>query len=390
MKKEYLINKLTEETVRQFESYTKGSFGGTGIDAAILADNRVAYDPYVFSAKANSLARNMSKVIKSLKMSGDSDSRYLRGAGDTVWMFSKGILADDEVLVANHRLLQHGEAYVVRFPHSARSEFAHVKMLGKTEYIERIEESDHLKPAFKMLAIEVAKSLPETTFLCSGSSVFKGLTGGSDFDTDGFMFLVGEDAQIFADWKQRSVDIPDDIGEASTVTFNNFSELMEGVFNANISTGNTDVGEFCVATSTAITVLQNLDNAELIAKLQENISKEFGNEFDGNVEYSHYYIGDEDIAMEDVRNAKIESITMSFVASDRSATSIKAYLEDMLEAAPAVIGMIIDSAKTGLKVWDPLSFMFDGIKQARRSAPPKIKWNEEESKFFVEEDSKVK
>lgn len=94
--------------------------------------------------------------------------------------------------------------------------------------------------------------------------------------------------------------------------------------------------------------------------------------------------------MEDVRNAKIESITMSFVASDRSATSIKAYLEDMLEAAPAVIGMIIDSAKTGLKVWDPLSFMFDGIKQARRSAPPKIKWNEEESKFFVEEDSKVK
>ena len=96
MKKEYLINKLTEETVKQFESYTRGSFGGTGVDAAILADNRVAYDPYVLSAKANSIARNMSKVIKSLKMSGDSDSRYLRGAGDTVWMFSQGILADDE------------------------------------------------------------------------------------------------------------------------------------------------------------------------------------------------------------------------------------------------------------------------------------------------------
>lgn len=389
MKKQYLVEKLKKETVKQFESYTKGSFGGTGVDAAILADGRVAYDKYVFSAKANSLARNMSKVIKSLKMSGDSDSRYLRGAGDTVWMFSQGILADNEVLVANKRLLQHGEAYVVRFPHSARSEFAHVKMLGKAEYIERIEESD-LKPAFKMLAIEVAKSLPETTFLCSGSSVFKGLTGGSDFDTDGFMFLVGEDAQIFADWKQRSVDIPDDIGEASTVTFNNFSELMEGVFNANISTGNTDVGEFCVASSTAITVLQNLDNTELISKLQENISKEFGNEFNGNVEYSRYYIGDEDIVMEDVRNAKIEAITKSFVASNRSTESIKAYLEDMLEAAPAVIGMIIDSAKTGLKVWDPLSFMFDGIKQARRSAPPKIKWNEEESKFFVEEDSRVK
>lgn len=389
MKKEYLVNKLTAETIHQYESYAKGSFGGTGVDAAILADNRVAHDPYVFSAKANSIARNMSKVIKSLKMSGDSDSRYLRGAGDTMWMFTKGILNDNEVLISNRRLLKYNEAFVVRFPHSARSEFAYVKMLGKAEYIERIEESD-LKPAFKMLAIEVAKSLPETTFLCSGSSVFKGLTGGSDFDTDGFMFLVGEDAQIFTGWKQRSVDIPDDIGEASSVTFNNFSELMEGVFNANINTGNTDVGEFCVATSTAITVLQNLDNAEIIAKLQENISKEFGNEFDGNIEYSRYYIGNEDIAMEDVRNAKIESITMSFVASDRSAESIKAYLEDMLEAAPAVIGMIIDSAKTGLKVWDPLSFLFDGIKQARRSAPPKIKWNEEKSKFFVEEDSRVK
>ena len=52
--------------------------------------------------------------------------------------------------------------------------------------------------------------------------------------------------------------------------------------------------------------------------------------------------------------------------------------------------MIIDSAKTGLQVWDPLSFMFDGIKQARRSCPPKIKWNEEKSEFFVEEDAKIK
>lgn len=389
MKKEYLIEKLTAETIRQFESYTKGSFGGTGVDAAILADKRVAYNPYVFSAKANNLARNMSKVIKSLKMSGDSDSRYLRGAGDTIWMFTKSILADDEVLVANKRLLRHKEAYIVRFPHSAKSEFAHVHMLGKAEYIERIENSD-IKPAFKMLAIEIAKSLPETVFLCSGSSVFKGLTGGSDFDTDGFMFLVGEDAVIFKNWKSRSVDIPDDIGEASSVTFANFSELMEGVFNANISTGNTDVGEFCVATSTAITVLQNLDNTEVIERLQENIAKNFGNEFDANKQYSRYYIGDEDITMEDVRNTKIESITTSFVASDRSVASIKAYLEDMLDAAPAVIGMIIDSAKTGLQVWDPLSFMFDGIKQARRASPPRIKWNEEESEFFVEEDSKVK
>ena len=388
MKKEYLIKKLTAETVRQFESYTKGSFGGTGVDAAILADSRVAYDSYVFSAKASSLARNMSKAIKSLKMSGDSDSRYLRGAGDTTWMFVKGILKDNEVLVANKRLLQHKEAYVVRFPHSARGEFAHVNMLDKAEYIERIKKSN-IKLAFKTLSIEVAKSLPETTFLCSGSSVFKGLTGGSDFDTDGFMFLVGEDAQIFADWKQRSVDIPDDIGEASSVTFTNCSELMEGVFNANISTGNTDVGEFCVATSTAITVLQNLDNTKLLERLQENIAKEFGNEF-SNIEYKRLFDGDENIIMDRVRNAEIQKCTEIFIGGDRSIESIKAYLEDMLEVAPSVIGMIIDSAKTGLKVWDPLSFMFDGIVQARRSSPPKIKWNEEESKFFVEEDNRVK
>lgn len=388
MKKEYLIDKLTEEAVHQYESYTKGSFGGTGVDAAILADNRVAYDPYVFSAKAHSLARNMSKVIKSLKMSGDSDSRYLRGAGDTMWMFTKGILADDEALVANHQLLKYDESYIVRFPHSARGEFAHVKLIGKKEYIERVEKSG-IKEAFKHLAIEVARSLPETTFLCSGSSIFKGLTGGSDFDTDGFMFLVGEDAQIFADWKQRSVDIPDDVGTTSSITFNNFSELMEGVFNANISTGNTDVGNFCVATSTAITVLQNLDNERLVDRLKENIAKEFGNDF-SNIEYQRLFNGDEDIVMDRVRNTEIQKLTESFIGSDRSIDSIHNYLEDMLEVAPAVIGMIIDSAKTGLQVWDPLSFMFDGIKQARRACPPKIKWNEEKSEFFVEEDDRIK
>jgi len=388
MKKEYLVNKLTEETVRQYESYTKGSFGGTGVDAAILADSRVAYDPYVFSAKAASIARNMSKVIKSLKMSGDSDSRYLRGAGDTMWMFTQGILSDNEVLISNKRLLKYNEAFVVRFPHSARGEFAHVLFVDKHEYIERVKVSD-IKDAFKHLAIEVAKSLPETTFLCSGSSVFKGLTGGSDFDTDGFMFLVGEDAIIFEDWKQRSVNIPDDVGESSNISFNNFSELMQGVFEANISTGNTDVGNFCVATSTAITVLQNLSNKELIERLQENIAKEFGNEFGGSV-YQRRFDDTNDIAMDRVRNDAIKKASEKFIQSNRSIQSISNYLLDMLEAAPAVIGMIIDSAKTGLQVWDPLTFMFDGIKQARRSCPPRIKWNEEKSKFFVEEDEKTK
>lgn len=388
MKKEYLVNKLTTETIRQYESYTKGSFGGTGVDAAILADGRVAYDSYVFSAKANSIARNMSKVIKSLKMSGDSDSRYLRGAGDTMWMFTKGILNDNEVLISNKRLLEYQEAYVVRFPHSARGEFAHVIFVDKHEYIERVKASG-IKDAFKSLAIEVAKSLPETTFLCSGSSVFKGLTGGSDFDTDGFMFLVGEDAVIFEDWKQRSVDIPDDVGESSSISFNNFSELMQGVFEANINTGNTDVGNFCVATSTAITVLQNLNNTELIKRLQENIAKEFGNEFSNGV-YQRKFDDTNDIAMDRVRNDAIKKVSEEFIQSNRSIQSISNYLLDMLEAAPAVIGMIIDSAKTGLQVWDPLTFMFDGIKQARRSCPPRIKWNEEKSEFFVEEDEKTK
>ena len=388
MKKEYLVNKLTVETIRQYESYTKGSFGGTGVDAAILADNRIAHDPYVFSAKANSIARNMSKVIKSLKMSGNSDSRYLRGAGDTMWMFTQGILSDNEVLISNKRLLKYKEAFVVRFPHSARGEFAHVIFVDKYEYIERVKTSN-IKDAFKSLAIELAKSLPETTFLCSGSSVFKGLTGGSDFDTDGFMFLVGEDTVIFEDWKQRSVDIPDDVGESSSISFNNFSELMQGVFEANISTGNTDVGNFCVATSTAITVLQNLNNAELIDRLQENIAKEFGNEFSNGV-YQRKFDDTNDIAMDRVRNDAIKKVSEEFIQSNRSIQSISNYLLDMLEVAPAVIGMIIDSAKTGLQVWDPLTFMFDGIKQARRSCPPKIKWNEEKSEFFVEEDEKTK
>lgn len=388
MKKEYLVNKLTAETIRQYESYTKGSFGGTGVDAAILADNRIAHDPYVFSAKANSIARNMSKVIRSLKMSGDNDSRYLRGAGDTMWMFTQGILSDNEVLISNKKLIKYKEAFVVRFPHSAKGEFAHVVFVNKHEYIERVKASD-IKDAFKHLAIEVAKSLPETTFLCSGSSVFKGLTGGSDFDTDGFMFLVGEDAVIFEDWKQRSVDIPDDIGESSNIIFNNFSELMQGVFEANISTGNTDVGNFCVATSTAITVLQNLNNKELVGRLQENIAKEFGNEF-GNSVYQRKFDGHDDIAMDQVRNDAIKKVSEEFIQSNRSIQSISNYLLDMLEAAPAVIGMIIDSAKTGLQVWDPLTFMFDGIKQARRSCPPRIKWNEEKSEFFVEEDEKTK
>ena len=41
---QYLVDLLVNEAVQCLESYKKGSFGGTGIECAILADPRLATD----------------------------------------------------------------------------------------------------------------------------------------------------------------------------------------------------------------------------------------------------------------------------------------------------------------------------------------------------------
>ena len=205
-----------------------------------------------------------------------------------------------------------------------------------------------------------------------------------DNDTDGCMVMVGEDLKIFEGRKSRSVDIPDELGANISIRFANLSELMTGVYLASLATGNTAVGVFCVYNSCASTVLQNLKNKKVIKKLQDNISTEYGSDH-GNAPYERHYNDHSDLTMDEVMNKRIEQMTLDFVGSDRSEQSIKNYLLDCLSVAPAVIGMIIDSAKTGLTVFDPLCFLLKDIEQARRNYSPTIIWNEQIARFEVVE-----
>lgn len=196
--------------------------------------------------------------------------------------------------------------------------------------------------------------------------------------------MVGEDLKIFEDRTSRSVDIPDELGKNISIKFADISELMTGVYLASLATGNTAVGIFCVYNSCASTVLQNLNNKKVIKKLQDNIAEEYGKEH-GNAPYVRRYDDTTDLTMDQVMNDKIKKMTLAFVGSDRSKESIKNYLSDCLAVAPAVIGMIIDSAKTGLTVFDPLCFLLKDIEQARRNYTPTVVWNEQIAQFEIVE-----
>lgn len=383
----YLVDILTNEALGVLESYKRGSFGGTGIECAILADPRLASDPYVFSHKAKDIAKTSTKKIKNLKASGDSDSQYLRASGDPGQMFGVKLLRDNEIFVTNKKILRHKIAVLMRFPCSSAGENLRAKIINFKTIKKRIEvfvKLGKLKKFQASMLINIYRNTPSSVFVYSGSSYVKGLLGGMDNDTDGCMVMVGEDLKIFEGRISRSVDIPDELGKNMTIKFSNISELMTGVYLASLATGNTAVGIFCVYNSSASTVLQNLSDKKVVEKLQKNITEEYGKEH-GNAPYSRQYDDTSDLKMDEVMNNKIKKMTLDFVGSDRSKESIKNYLMDCLAVAPAVIGMIIDSAKTGLTVFDPLCFLLKDIEQARRNYTPTIVWNEQIAQFEVVE-----
>lgn len=384
---QYLVNILVDEALQVLESYKNGSFGGTGIECAILADPRLAIDDYVFSHKGKDIAKNVTKKLKDLKAKGDKDSQYLRALGDPGKMFRIKLLRDDEIFVINKKILRHKITILMRFPCSSAGENLRAKIINFDIIKKRIEiyvKLGKLKKFQSKMLLDIYRNTPNSVFIYSGSTRVKGLLGGMDNDTDGCMLMVGEDLKIFEGRISRSVDIPDELGKNINIKFANISELMTSVYLASLATGNTVVGVFCVYNSCVSTVLQNLNNKKIIKKLQDNIDEEYGKEH-GNAQYIRRYDDISDLSMDQVMNKKIEQMTLDFVGSDRSEQSIKNYLLDCLAVAPAVIGMIIDSAKTGLTVFDPLCFLLKDIEQARRNYTPTIIWNEQIAQFEVVE-----
>lgn len=384
---QYLVNILVDEALQVLESYKNGSFGGTGIECAILADPRLAIDDYVFSHKGKDIAKNITKKLKDLKAKGDKDSQYLRALGDPGKMFRIKLLRDDEIFVINKKILRHKITILMRFPCSSAGENLRAKIINFDIIKKRIEiyvKLGKLKKFQSKMLLDIYRNTPNSVFIYSGSTRVKGLLGGMDNDTDGCMLMVGEDLKIFEGRISRSVNIPDELGKNINIKFANISELMTSVYLASLATGNTVVGVFCVYNSCASTVLQNLNNKKIIKKLQDNIDEEYGKEH-GNAQYIRRYDDISDLSMDQVMNKKIEQMTLDFVGSDRSEQSIKNYLLDCLAVAPAVIGMIIDSAKTGLTVFDPLCFLLKDVEQARRNYTPTIIWNEQIAQFEVVE-----
>lgn len=384
----YLVDLLVAEAIQCLESYKRGSFGGTGIECAILADPRLATDNYIFSHKGKDIAKNATTRIKDLKSRGDKDSQYLRALGDPGKMFGVKLVKDNEIYATNKKTLKHKNAVLMRFPCSSAGEMLKARIISFNNIKKRIEayvRKGKLKQFQAQMLLNIYKNTPESVFIYSGSTYVKGLLGGMDNDTDGCMVLVGEDLKIFKGRKSRSVDIPDELGANMSIRFANISELMTGVYLASLATGNTAVGVFCVYNSCASTVLQNLNNKKVVKKLQNNIVAEYGSSH-GNAPYERHYDDHNNLTMDQVMNKCIEQMTLDFVGSDRSEQSIKNYLLDCLSVAPAVIGMIIDSAKTGLTVFDPLCFLLKDIEQARRNYSPTIIWNEQIARFEIVEN----
>lgn len=387
VKFQYLVNILVDEALQVLESYKKGSFGGTGIECAILADPRLAVDNYIYSHKGKDIAKNITKKLKDLKAKGDKNSQYLRALGDPGKMFGIKLLRDDEIFTMNKKTLRYKIAILMRFPCSSNGENLRAKVINFNTIKKRIEiyvKLKKLKEFQAKMLLDIFMNAPKSIFIYSGSTKVKGLLGGMDNDTDGCMVMIGEDLKIFEGRISRSVDIPDELGKNISITFADISELMTGVYLASLATGNTAVGVFCVYNSCASTVLQNLNSEKVIKKLQNNIAEEYGKEH-GNAPYVRRFDDSSDLTMDKVMNDRIKEMTLDFVGSDRSKESIKNYLLDCLAVAPAVIGMIIDSAKTGLTVFDPLCFLLKDIEQARRNYTPTVVWNEQIAQFEVVE-----
>lgn len=324
---------------------------------------------YLRNAVEKAVVQNLNNTIH--RMHFGIDSVYLRGtAGAEFWLCKRQYLQEGEVYVNNNRLWGR-DVCVCRNPRSAGVETYFAKVVSLLDLVDRIEADKNATGAEKEYYRIWYSSLSRNVLVTTGSADFKDKTGGSDFDFDGFAVIFDDRVRkLMAANPNFRVGILKDKKGAYTVRCDSIQELVTEGFIRTLTTGNRGVANVAVEDSKVQTVLnyRPKEGEPAVSAVHMHILANMGLPIpESDTVYTERYRKG---AGNGVSEADVLGAASEILRSKYTPDAMNAYLRDVTIQYVSIIGRIIDSAKSGEAVTDPLEDGLKDVKQMFRSINP--------------------
>lgn len=309
------------------------------------------------------LARGIERgIISSLnkaihRMHFDLDGYYMHGtAASENWTcrHEAKLVHDNEVFVNNPKY-SGKHVTVTRNPRSNSNETFSATCIWVDTIAERLWSAEYTNTEIIYYSNWYAH-MSQHVVVVPGSLEFKDKTGGSDFDYDGFMVCFDtafnkmlESKKAFRVGIQKSKD------KGAEYHVNDTISMLQDAFISNLTTGNRSVSNIAIENSRIQTLLACGDTELQHAMFEYFCERLCGknwrivNKKNNAKVYLRQFDGDCDISEQTV----LDMVAL-FKDSPKDDETVKMFLEDTSVMFVSVIGRVIDSAKTGEPVTDPM------------------------------------
>ena len=357
-------------------------------------------DPdFVFTDE--SMAKRQIKTMAEAAVNAINNSRfdidgcYMKALPDLGGFFSQQLLNAGEVYAPDLGKHVGESAMVVRYPHTATSEFVMVKVVGLDELKSRIMAMD--TPYNKALWALVRFIQKGQIILPSiGDPTVVSKLGGSDFDGDGVIAITDKRIlEMYSHLKEGAVKF-DPKGTGEKLVYDEFAAETARLFG--LKNGNADTGEvvnhFYLLRSLQYDISHNAFSEPRWIKFIDHIlnpnpkfervmitkkTQEYNGKYYNSADLL-YSDKDPDTDLikdlteiaekgEEINNDEVNAFVGTVVdnsVSFRYLENLYAVLASLDPAGASVVGRIIDAVKNGEKVTVPFSFLSDFIRNGAK------------------------
>ena len=378
-------SKFSHKDVGNFDGFADGVLAEIDHDF-IFADEAMA------KRQINTMAKAAVNAINNTRF--DIEGGYMKALPDLGGFFSQHLLNAGEVYSPD--LAKHVDEtiMIVRYPHTATSEFVMAKAIGLNELKKRVKAMD---TPYAMALLILVRSIQKGQIILPSISdpVVVAKLGGSDFDGDGVIAITDKRIlEMYSHLKEGAVDFKSQ-GTCAELTYDEFGPETARLFG--LSNGNPDTGEvvnhFYLLRSLHYDLVHNAFTEERWIRFIEHVLRPLKGEKvmitkDVQRYGDHYYKSaellygdrkadtDEIVDLTDIaakgapiNNSEIDSFVGSVVEHNislRYRESLMTVLENLDPAGASVVGRIIDAVKTGERVTTPFTFLSNFVRNGAK------------------------
>lgn len=377
---------LSHKAVNNFDDFADGPLAKINHDF-IFTDEAVAKRQIQTMAEAAVNAINNSRF--------NIDGCYMKALPDLGGFFSQQLLNAGEVYAPDLGKHVGESAMVVRYPHTATSEFVMVKVVSLNELKKRIMAMD--TPYTKSLWALVRSIQKGQIILPSiGDPTVVSKLGGSDFDGDGVIAITDKRIlEMYSHLKEGAVKF-DPKGTGEELVYDEFAAETARLFG--LKNGNADTGEvvnhFYLLRSLQYDISHNAFSEPRWIKFIDHIlnpnpkfervmitkkTQEYNGKYYNSADLL-YSDKDPDTDLikdlteiaekgEEINNDEVNAFVGTVVdnsVSFRYLENLYAVLASLDPAGASVVGRIIDAVKNGEKVTVPFTFLSNFIRNGAK------------------------